>query len=413
VAWACCYAPDFRASSTVGAAGGTTATNDRRLVNNVSGTQTFIADVIDTGRYVMRCDSSAGANRIGLASVTSTAQYCGGLCRFRVNNATFANNVLLAGIAAVTSTNSVWLRANASTGELAYTFGGSAGTFTNSGVTINPQQTYRLEMFVDFGASTTTHTLKVRLDAVEVINVTGGTAIDTVATTGSYFGSDVASTSMTVDYSDMVAYNDVAQYGTIADWRVIGLEPLSDGAHSMTANDFQDDAAANLSNSTTTSWSKVDDAPSASPTVTDFVQQVVTRTTSYMEWVLRSMPSGYDAPLLVDLVAAMHPVAAATANSVAFRLNSNGNVSAEAAIDTSIASNTLEYRHHFYTTEPGGAAWTLAKAQVPLRARFGFSGDAAPPPALDAIMAFVFAPVLGPTPHATRVLQAVNRAATY
>ena len=91
--------------------------------------------------------------------------------------------------------------------------------------------------------------------------------------------------------------------------------------------------------------------------------------------------------MLVCLAAAMHPVAAATANSVAFRLNSGGNLSSEAAIDTSVASNTLEYRKHHYLTEPSTAAsWTTAMVQAPLRSRFGYSGDASPPPALDAIM---------------------------
>jgi Holliday junction DNA helicase RuvB len=91
-----------------------------------------------------------------------------------------------------------------------------------------------------------------------------------------------------------------------------------------------------------------------------------------MEWQLRAMPAGYSAPKLVCLAAAMHPVASGNANSVAFRLNSGGNLSTEAVVDTSVASNTLEYRKHHYPTEPGTAAtWTAAMVQAPLRARFG------------------------------------------
>lgn len=395
MAWNACYCPDFQAASVVGALAGTTATNDRRLINNVSGTPTFVADVIDVGRHAVRCDSGTTATKLGQATMGAT-RYCGGIARFRVQTSAFTNAIELFGVAAGTGTNSVWVRAAQTTGEIQYTFGGSTGAYTGSGVFIAPQSVYQAEMFVDFNTGTT-HTLKFRLNGVEILNVTGGTAIDTVAASGFYCGANDIATSMIVDYSDMATYNDVAQYATVNDCRVYGLEPISDGTHSMTASDFQDNASTNLSNATTTSWQLIDDAPGRAPDVTDFVQQVVLRATSHMEWNLRALtiPSNLSAsaPLLVSLAAAMHPVAAATANTVAFRLNSGGNVSAEAAIDTSVASNTLEFRHHFYNTEPStAAAWTLAMAAA-LKAQFGFSSDATPPPALDAIMAFVVVPV--------------------
>ncbi len=391
MAWGSAYTPEFRVASIVGAAQmNTTQANDRRLCEVVTGAPTFVIDAIDTGRYALRCDSTSAAVNIGLSLVAASSRYAGGLCRFKkVSGSAATMGVLL--LVASTNTDSIRLRMNA-TGVLGYSFN-NGSTYTDTSTNIGTG-VHTLEAFVDWDVSTT-HTLKIRVDGVEIVNTTGGASSVTASTTTSpvQFGGSTTVASVN-DYADMVTYNDPAQYGTLTDWRVIGLEPTADGTHSMTANDFQDDASTNLSNSTTTSWSKVDDAPSAAPSVTDFVQQVVLRTTSYMEWQLRAMTTGYSAPVLVCLAAAMHPVAAATANTVAFRLVSGANASTETAIDTSVASNTLEYRKHHYTTEPGGAAWTGAMVQAPLRARFGYSGDATPPPALDSIMAFVVAQTL-------------------
>jgi hypothetical protein len=390
LAWGSCYSPDFRVASVIGAAAGTTAANDRRLIEATVGSVVVTGPGnIDVGRYDLSMSYSSEAENFSIAKMAATPRYIGAMCRFRISG--LGHTVPLFRIGASTAAQSVQLRVVATTGVLSYSFN-DGSTWTDSSATIAAATNYRFEVFVDFGTSTT-HTLKVRVDAVEVINATGGSATSTAL--DPQFGSPAIVTGMTetAKYADIVTYNDVAQYASLDDWRVFGLQPTVDGTHVMTANDFQDDASVNYTSASTGSWSKVDDAPSAAPTTTDFVKQVVTRATSYMEWQLKTLPAGCGDPVLVCLAAAMHPVAAATANSVAFRLVSGANASAEAAIDTSIASNTLEYRKHHYPTEPGGAAWTNAMIQTPLRARFGYSGDAAPPPALDAIMAFVVSPI--------------------
>lgn len=395
MAWGSCYTPDFRVANTLGSTLMNTAqANDRRLVEGAAAPASlgFNLSAIDTGRYAVRCDSTTGSVNLHLALIAASSRYSGGLCRFQRVSGTAASQVICTCVAS-TTTDNVKVRVS-SGGVLGYSFN-NGSTYVDTALNVNTG-VHALEVFVDWDTGTT-HTLKIRVDGIEVVSATGGASVVTAATVNApiQFGG-TATTNSVIDFADLVTYNDVAQYGTMNDWRVYGLEPTSDGAHSMTANDFQDDASANLSNSTTTSWSKVDDAPSAAPGVTDFVKQVVLRTTSYMEWVLRTDGIGALAlaPVLVCLVAAMHPVASATnVNQAAFRLNSGGNLSTEAVVDTSLTADTLEYRKHHYLTEPGsGAAWTLNMAKA-LRARFGYSGDVIPVPACDSIMAFVVCPL--------------------
>jgi hypothetical protein len=293
-----------------------------------------------------------------------------------------------------TSAQHVILRVNLTTGVLAYSLDNGTN-YTNTSTTLVAGQVYALEMFVDFGTSTT-RTLKIRLDGVEIVNTTGA---QTATTSNGIiaFGAGGTAAAVVVDYADLATYNDVAQYGTIgADWRVHGLEPVSDGTH-LTSADFQNQASASLSG-TTTSWQLVDDAPTAAPSTTDFVKQV-TAATAYLEWVLDAVPStGYTAPLLVCLAAAVHPVGSALANSAQFRLralNADATTSAEAVVDASTTQDVLEYRKHSYPARPvTAAAWALGDvtSAAPLRARFGYAGDISPPPACDAIMAFVLTP---------------------
>ncbi len=388
-----CYTPDFHAFSIIGASAGTSAANDRRLVESSAGTPTFVADAIDTGRYALRSASASGQS-ISLSPVAATPRYSGMLFRWQADS--FTANVQFCQLAASTATENVRLRVS-SAGLLAYSFN-QGSTYSNTTYTFTAGQVYRVEVFVDWGVSTS-HTLKIRINGAEILNQNGGAASVTGLT--ATFGALTSTGTSLLDYADMVTYNDTAQYAAMDDWRVYGLEPVADGTHSFTDNDFKNAAgtaitAANVAAMTT--WDMVNDAPGAAPTVTDFVQQAVVAGSSYMEWQLRTngVPTSAGAPVLVCLAAAMHPVGATTANACQFRLNSGGNLSTETAVDTSIASNTLEYRKHHYLTEPStAAAWTVSKANA-LRARFGYDGTSiAAPPALDSIMGFVVCPRSG------------------
>jgi hypothetical protein len=100
------------------------------------------------------------------------------------------------------------------------------------------------------------------------------------------------------------------------------------------------------------------------------------------------------------LKAALHPVGGNAANLCQFRLNDAGTISAEATIDTSVATDTLEYRRHGYQVRPsGGGAWNTTAVNA-LMARYGFSTDIAPPPAIDALYLDVMAPITVVAPRA-------------
>lgn len=396
MAWASCYTPEYRVISLLGASAGTTAVANRRLVENIVnvGNFSFVLGTVDSARYALRMTPASTAATITLTLMQSAGRYCGAKMRCRVTSALTTNTILLRAPAS-TASETIGVRV-ATTGEIQYTFNNGTN-WTGSGHSVVAGQIFRLELFADFPPSgTTNHVCKVRLDGVEIVNTTGGTAAVTMQ--DPTFGASTAAASMTVDMSDFVSYNDPAQYGAMDDWRVIGVEPVSLGTSSFTDNDFQDAASQNITAANIVGknvWDYINDAPTAAPSISDCFKQVVTRTTAYIETVLRAGKVGQGDPVLVCLAAAMHPVASALSNSCAFRLNSGGNLSAETAIDTSLTSNTLEYRLHTYTTEPGGAAWTQAKViSTPLRVRFGYSGDASPPPALDAIMAFITAPAV-------------------
>lgn len=386
-----CYTPDFRVASIIGAASGTSATN-RRLVENTTGTVSFVQDAIDQGRYALRSSSASGQS-IALSPVAATPRYSGMLFRWQIS--AFTANIQFCQLACTTATENVRIRVNSS-GQLGYTFNNGT-TYATTLYQFTAGVVYRIEVFVDWGTGTS-HTLRIRVNGAEVVATSGGSA--SVTGTNMTFGAITSTGTSQLDYADLVTYNDAAEYAALNDWRVYGLEPVADGTHSFTDNDFKNASGTNITAANVAAmqtWDMVNDAPGAAPSTSDFVQQAVLRGTSYMEWVLRGdrIPAEAQDPILVCLAAAMHPVGGTTANAAAFRLNSGGNVSAEAAVDTSIASNTLEYRKHAYLTEPGGAGWTVAKANA-LRVRWGYDGTSiAAPPALDAAMAFVTCPVVG------------------
>ncbi len=168
------------------------------------------------------------------------------------------------------------------------------------------------------------------------------------------------------------------------------LRPTGNGTHSFTANDFQNQASTNL----TTASDFATLANQVPVAQTTFAKQVVIRTTGYAEYTFADLPaSGIGTPTFVQLMAAAHPVGALAANSTMVRLNDNGTVTAEAAADWSVATDTLEYHKHCYATAPStSGAWSAALVNG-LKAQWGFSADVTPPPALDGVYLEVVAPI--------------------
>jgi hypothetical protein len=169
------------------------------------------------------------------------------------------------------------------------------------------------------------------------------------------------------------------------------LAPTSDGTHSFTTGDFQNAASSNIATNATTVYQSLDEVPAVN---TDFVKQVVINSVGYVEVGFEDLPTTLiGEPDYVQLVVALHPVGSNAANSSAFRLNDGGTVTAEAVLDHSVTSDTLEFSRHGYQVRPnGGGAWDTASVNA-LKAQWGFGGDVTPPPALDAIYLEVVAPV--------------------
>lgn len=393
MAWGSAYCPDFQVASIVGAAAGTTAANDRRLVEGAAGTITFGKSSFDieTTRYSVELGTQgSGANTVSIAKMAATPRYIGVLFRLKIQNFLVATPFVT--MPASTAGQSVQLRTDLTSGILAYSFDNGT-SWVDSATTLTAATVYRFEVFVDFNTGTT-HTLKVRVATgdgamSEIINTTGGAATSTGG--DPLLGWSTAIAPSLYVYSDIVTYNDVAQYATMDDWRVLACEPTADGTHSVGAGTFQTEAAAAITNGTTDAWNHCNLYPPVG--ATKRVQQTVDDANGYVEVQLRALPQGYGTPVLVCLAAAMYP-STTGANLSQFRLNSGGNISTETPVDTSIAATTLEYRKHHYATEPvSGAAWTVTMGLAPLRARVGYTTLIPATGAWASVMAFVVAPV--------------------
>lgn len=198
-----------------------------------------------------------------------------------------------------------------------------------------------------------------------------------VGTGGANTGCDVRITG--------ASYNSDSTPGTFIPRRTIPLFPNGDGTHVFTAGDFQDNASAPILVAATTVHNLVDEFP---PGVTDFVKQVVLRTTAKVLIAFDDLPgSGISGTIdAVNLRGAFHPVGGNAPNQSQMHLNDGGTETAEAVFDATTATDTIEYRMHTYNVRPnGGGSFDTASVNA-LLGGFGYSGDISPPPALDAIL---------------------------
>lgn len=178
--------------------------------------------------------------------------------------------------------------------------------------------------------------------------------------------------------------------------RIGTLIPSTDGTHSFTAGDFQDDAAASIATNATTAHLKIDEAtmPAAGAAITtsDYLQQAVIRSTGYLEF---GFPASGEtvAPTIVTAVAAVSAASAATC-TYDLKVNDGGTLdSANHRGRFSPAETTIRHGYIPMPTRPnGGGAWTVAALDA-LKVRWGYSTDVTPHPYLDAILIEYFVPV--------------------
>jgi len=205
--------------------------------------------------------------------------------------------------------------------------------------------------------------------------------------------------------------DDICVSGTTGDYPlgggiVVSLYPRADGAHSMTANDFQA-SGVNMTNSTTNGWASLLN-PLSSSVATSFIAQVVIRTTGYAEFLLAQL-----GPVMAVnglAVVSQHHGSTTGAHTQSLRMEDGATESAIMAL-VDYSDVTASYNYKAYATAPStSGAWTQALVNA-LKFRFGYSDDVTGNPRMGALLLEVD---LMPYVHKfPLVSQAVPRAARY
>ncbi len=223
-----------------------------------------------------------------------------------------------------------------------------------------------------------------------------GGCVDTGAGTPTYhlFVDDVVISTASADYP-------------IGDGKVLGYVPNADGVHNA-ALAFQDNNAVQLNNATTTAWSRTNNVPLTA--LTPNIQQVVSGIGAYMEVKLAPNVTDGVAPRTLEAVTSFTDISATTANSFVIYLNDNATLST--LFSGSVGATTICFgAAHFKTAPSTGLAWTFAGFNA-LKARFGYSSDVVPVPAITGLMLEAEWPP-SPTPRITNASQARKRASYY
>lgn len=250
---------------------------------------------------------------------------------------------------------------------------------------------YWLTLSVDVSANPNTATAKVYSAALVLLgNRTRNVAVAADTLTTAQVGFTAAGHNFDL-FIDSYVVSDAAT--PLLPRKVQALAVSGNGTHSFTDNDFTNQVPANLTTASDIA-ALVDEFP---PSLTDFVQQAVIRTTGYVEFAFADLDTtGLDAAGFVQLCIASHPVSTANANTSIMRLVDGGTVTAEALADMTVTADTLEYHKHGYSVAPStSGAWSNLLVNA-LKARWGFSDDVTPHPALDAIWLEVSSPITMP-----------------
>jgi hypothetical protein len=175
------------------------------------------------------------------------------------------------------------------------------GGFGGNGPTLALNTWYCIDMLYD--SSGATATMRVRVNGIDEFAMSHSqTAADL---TNCYFG---VGTNVTWTVAiDHILVADLASY-PIGPGYIAGYLITASGTHSFTAGDFKDNSGSALATNETTSWSKLTEQPADRVA---YVDQVVTRTTSYLEYLFGNTVAV--APRAVSLVVFAHSPAGTTA----------------------------------------------------------------------------------------------------
>jgi len=241
-----------------------------------------------------------------------------------------------------------------------------AGSSQYSGA-ISTGVVYRITVRMD--SSATTGTIDWQVDGSDMTQTTY--AITSNPFTSWRIG-QISSTTGDSYFDDLVISVTSADY-PITPCGVSEHRPNADGTHNNATDIMEDSAGNDIDGVTYFAFDKLDEDPWTTGAAADYVRQTATELTKYCEVQFADTA---EATILGVMAILQYASATATSNNgKTYIRDSNGQ-------ETTLYSNDMSETTAFYKSvivlTPSGG-WTQAHVNA-LRARFGYSGDAAPDP---------------------------------
>ncbi len=260
-------------------------------------------------------------------------------------------------------------------------------SFGTNGFAIATGQWYQIDYLEVVGGVNTTVDVQVN-----EIPVSQFSTANTSTNTNNSLG-HVANYTADIFFDDVVFSNTQADYPIGAGY-VNHFIPVSDGTHNITsAGDFLVGAAgANITNSTTNSYTYIDDVPLESA-VNDFINMALDSGggAEYVEHLF-GPASGISTPTAgpraVEVICGFHQASTGSANST-FKLNDAGTEDTYKAFSGAGATSILYARKHYANAPSDSNAWSVSGSFGNfnnLKHRFGYSTSANPDQYLDCVM---------------------------
>ena len=348
-------------------------------ISTFLGTASISTATVRTGTYSLRTNPTAAQSSAGNngGEVTGTV----GVARSYINVST-APSVSM-GVIGFTTASSFLCGLGYNTADSKwYPCSDDGTTFTKgaSGVTLSAGW-----HLVDVKVVVTSNpwTIDVQVDGSALTQLTIASAATTVNQWR--WGHDNRVASYDIYHDDTLFSLTAADY-PIGAGKVRGHSPTRDGTHTFTGTNAQIGAAgANITVTSTNTYTFIDDIPISSGGTSDFLTQLTSSPTQYVEHGYASMATGTAGPRAVEILMRHHKVSTAGAG-FRWKLNDNGTTALLLNYLSSAAgSSGPTYQRKQYATMVGGASWTLARFNGILT-RWGYSTDANPDVSLDAAL---------------------------
>lgn len=264
------------------------------------------------------------------------------------------------------------------------TFGINTGTQVVHPTTVVTGRWYRFDVRVLNNDGSGVKKIDVQVDGVSTTQATLTEAGANV--TAWRIGNPTSAITTDIFIDDFIVGDATGDY-PIGEGQCDTLFVTADGTHSFTAGDFGDQAGTILSSTTTanTSLNKTL-MPAAGATLSaSFLEQIVIRGTGYLEFIFDVAAVTGDIKALTFVFSTQAETAASTNSFI--NINDNGTISSATTFGASVvAVTTMRHAYKTLAIRPStSTAWTPA-SMATLRARWGFSTDAAPDVRTDCII---------------------------